>query len=34
MWLYLVGRGVVFVFRGGGMFVLGAFFHVLENLTL
>lgn len=26
MWLYLVGRGVIRMFNGMGMFVLGAFF--------
>lgn len=33
MWLYFVGRGVVLVFLGGEL-VMGAFNHVLENLTL
>ena len=33
MWLYLAGRGVVRVFIGVGVFDLGSFFHVLENLT-
>jgi hypothetical protein len=33
MWLYLYGTGVVGVFVGVEVFVLGTFFHVLENFT-
>ena len=33
IWMYLVSRGVVRVFMGG-VYVLGTFFHVLENSML
>ena len=34
MWLYLVGRGVFVMFIRLGVLILGACFHVLENLML
>lgn len=34
MWLYVAGRGVVLVVLRVGLFILRAFFHALENLTL